>query len=64
MTGQAIMMALILCFVLLPLWQAHRWHFTGKHVICWADVGWLLAYFAIGFTVLYKLRPILILGVQ
>ena len=64
MTGQSVMLALIICFLLLPLWQIHRWHVAGRTAMTWADVRWLLAYLIIGFAVLAKLRPILILGVQ
>ena len=64
MTGQSVMMALILCFVLLPLWQLYRWKLAGRTEMTWADVRWLLAYLIIGFAVLAKLRPILILGVH
>lgn len=64
MTGQSVMLALIICFLALPVWQAHRWHVAGRHTISWADVRGLLAYLIIGFAVLAKLRPILILGVQ
>ena len=64
MTGQNIMLVLIICFVAIPVWQAHRWHVAGRTEMTWADVRWLLAYFIIGFAVLAKLRPILILGVH
>lgn len=64
MTGQSVMLALILCFLLLPLWQIYRWQLAGRTAMTWHDVGWLLAYLVIGFSVLFKLRPILILGVQ
>lgn len=64
MTGQSVMMALILLFVLIPLWQLHRWQLAGRTEMTWADVRWLLAYLVIGFTVMLKLRPFLGIGVQ
>lgn len=59
MTGPGVMMTLIICFALLPMWQLYRYDCAGRKRITWNDVGWLLAYFAVGFTVLYKLRPVL-----
>ncbi len=60
MTGPGVMMALIICFALLPMWQLYRYDRAGRDSITWSDVCWLLAYFIIGFTVLVKLRPVLI----
>ena len=57
-------MALILCFVLLPLWSMHKAHYAGATAVRWRDVGWLFAYFIIGFTVMLKLRPLLGIGVH
>lgn len=64
MTGQSVMLALIICFLALPVWQMHRWQVAGYHTVRCGDIVWLLAYLIIGFAVLAKLRPILILGVH
>lgn len=60
MDGQSILLALLLTFLIIPVWQAHKWHRLGQHTITWRDVRGLLAYFVVGFFVLRYLRGILL----
>lgn len=60
MDGQAILFALLLTFLIIPVGQAMKWHWLGQHTITWRDVRGLLAYFVVGFFVLRYLRGILL----
>ncbi|HCM9289067.1 TPA: hypothetical protein N5L59_004452 [Enterobacter hormaechei subsp. steigerwaltii] len=60
MDGQAILFALLLTFLIIPVGQAMKWHRLGQHTITWRDVRGLLAYFVVGFFVLRYLRGILL----
>ena len=58
--GQAILFALLITFLIIPVGQAIKWHRLGQHTIVWADVRWLIAYIVVGFFVLRYLRGILL----
>lgn len=60
MDGQAILFALLLTFLIIPVGQAMKWHRLGHHTITWKDVRGLLAYFIVGILVLRYLRGILL----
>ena len=60
MDGQAILFALLLTFLIIPVGQAMKWHRLGQHTITWCDVRGLLAYIVVGFFVLRYLRGILL----
>ncbi len=58
--GQSILLVLLIIFMALPVYQAHKWHRIGQHTITWADVRGLLAYITVGFFVLRYLRGVLL----
>lgn len=60
MDGQAVLLALLLTFLALPVRQMYVYHQRGQNSVRWVDVFWLITYIVVGMTVMVRLRPLLL----
>lgn len=63
-SGQMILLVMILTFMLLPVWTAYRHHIGVIKMFTWIDVIWLFIYFGVGVFVIVHVRPLLLAGVS